>query len=82
MLGIVSLAWGILAMIGMAIGFFPCVGGLHWINIFFAVGGAVTGIVAIFSSPQGGSRSGIIGTTLCMVAGIVGMVRLVIEGGP
>ena len=81
MLSVVALAWGILAFIGMLIGFVPCLGSLNWVNIPFAVAGAVLGIVAIFSRPQGGARSAVVGTSLSMLASLIGIMRLVFGGG-
>ena len=36
MLNSITLAWGILAICGMFIGFIPCLGSLNWLNIPFA----------------------------------------------
>ena len=41
-----SLAWGILAVSGMLVGFIPCFGWLNWINIPFAFVGLIFSVVA------------------------------------
>ncbi len=81
MLSVVAFAWGVLAFIGMAIGFVPYFRGLHWVNIPFAVAGAILGIVAIFSRRQGGARSAVVGTSLCMLASLIGIMRLAFAEG-
>ena len=81
MLSALSLIWGMLAVLGLGVGFIPCVGSLHWLNIPFSVAGAVVGIVAIVRRSQGGSRSAVAGTALCMLASIAGLIRLTLEGG-
>jgi hypothetical protein len=42
---VLSLIWGILAIVGMVVGFFPCLGALNWINIpFSGLGIIISGI--------------------------------------
>ncbi len=81
MLSVLAFAWGILAFLGMAIGFVPYFRSWHWVNIPFAVAGAVLGIVAILSRRQGGTRSAVAGTTLCMLASLIGIMRLAFAEG-
>lgn len=81
MLNAITLAWGILSIIGMFVGFIPCLGSLNWLNIPFAVIGTVVGIVAIVSQRNGASRAGIIGLVLCLIASLFGMIRLTLGGG-
>ena len=43
---ILSLVWGILAILGLGIAFVPCLGSLNWLNIPFAVVGAIISYTA------------------------------------
>lgn len=81
MLSVVALLWGVLSILGMLAGLIPCLSGISWLNLPFAITGAVVGIVAILSRPQGGTKSAVAGTALCMLASIVGMLRLVMLPG-
>jgi hypothetical protein len=81
MLNTITLAWGILAICGMFIGFIPCLGSLNWLNIPFAVVGAVVGIVAIVSHKNAASRAGVTGLVLCVIASLCGIIRLTLGGG-
>jgi hypothetical protein len=81
MLSAVAFVWGILAVIGMVVGFIPCLSAWNWLNIPFAVIGATIGIISIFTRKEGGSRYAVIGIALCMLASIVGLLRLVTSQG-
>lgn len=63
--------FGILALIGMIIGFIPLFGWLNWIVIPFAILGLVISIV-------GKSKGGV---TICFLAVILGILRLILGGG-
>ncbi len=76
-MGAVSLIIGILAGIGMAIGFIPCLGWINWFNIPVAAIGLVFGIIA---AAQGDGK-GIVGLVICAVAILLGLIRLVLGGG-
>jgi len=77
-----SLVMGILAIVGMIIGFFPCLGSLNWLNIPFAIIGLVIGIVALAQSKEGEPKgNAIAGTILCGAAMIFGLLRLILGGG-
>jgi hypothetical protein len=77
----VSLVLGILALVGMLIGFIPCLGWLNWFNIPFAVVGLVIGIVATTQAPPDKRGMAIGGTVMCAVATGLGMIRLLLGGG-
>lgn len=79
LLSIFSLVWGILAIIGMAVGIIPCFGSLNYLNIPFAVLGLLFSILAIVLSPK--KELAIAGTLLCAVAIFIGAIRLVIGFG-
>lgn len=77
-----SLIFGILAIIILIVGFFPCLGSLNWINIPFAGLGLIISIVATVQSKEGESKgSAIAGIILCSIAVIFGLIRLVAGGG-
>lgn len=80
MLSFIALVWGGLAVAGMVAGFVPGWKLVGWVDLPFAIMGAVVGIVAIFSRAGGGNRSAVAGTTLCMIASIAGMIALVMRG--
>ena len=78
---VVSLVWGILAVVGMIVGFFPCLGALNWINIPFAAIGAIIAGVALSqagTAPRGSAMAGLI---MSLVAVLFGLVRLLLGGG-
>lgn len=77
-----SLVLGILAIVGMIVGFFPCLGSFNWLNIPFAVVGLVIGIVALAQSKDDEPKSyAITGTVLCGAAIFFGLLRLMLGGG-
>lgn len=76
----VSLVWGIIAIVGMIIGFVPCLGALNWFNIPFAIVGVILGIVGVSGNDQNKSNA-IIGLILSAIAIVIGFFRLVIGGG-
>ena len=76
-MGAISLINGILAGIGLAIGFIPCLGWFNWLNIPLAIIGLIFGIVAM---TQGDSK-GIAGFIICAIVIVLGLVRLVLGGG-
>jgi hypothetical protein len=76
---ILSLVWGILAVLGMGVAFVPCLGSLNWINIPFAVVGFVIAIVAKSKPGNQGAATG--GLILNGIAIAFGIVRLVLGGG-
>ncbi|HYP08512.1 MAG TPA: hypothetical protein VER03_19915 [Bryobacteraceae bacterium] len=77
---ILSLVWGILAILGLGVAFIPCLGSLNWLNIPFAVVGA---IISFTAKSQPGSNSGAanIGLILNIIAIVLGVFRLMIGGG-
>ncbi|MCY3741646.1 MAG: hypothetical protein OXH00_11545 [Candidatus Poribacteria bacterium] len=79
LLSILSLVWGILAVIGMAVGIIPCFGSLNYLNIPFAVLGLLFSILAIVLSSK--KELAFAGCTLCAVAILIGAIRLVLGFG-
>jgi len=78
---VLSLVWGILAIIVMLIGFFPCLGALNWFNILFAGVGLIISAVALGSAGNMPKGSSIAGLILCIVAVFFGIIRLIVGGG-
>jgi hypothetical protein len=78
---VLSLVWGILALLGMIVGFIPCLGALNWINIPFALVGLIISIVALSSAPEADRGKAIAGIVGCAIAVLFGLVRLAMGGG-
>lgn len=77
-----SLIWGILAIMGMIVGFFPCLGALNWINIPFSGVGLIISIVALArATPEEKKTGAIAGTVCCAIAVLLGFIRLILGGG-
>ena len=69
-------------MIGMVIGFIPCLKSLNWVNIPLALIGLIVSIIGFTSMPQGLSKDKSISEIIiCSIAIIFGMFRLLIGGG-
>ncbi len=77
----ISLVWGILAVLGLGVAFIPCFGSLNWLNIPFAIVGLIISIVATTKAPPGQNGSAIAGIVLNALAVLLGMVRLIVGGG-
>lgn len=79
---ILSLIWGILSIIGMLVGFIPCLGAYNWINIPFAVIGFIFSIISLVNADPGESKSsGTAGLIMCSAAMVFGLIRLTLGGG-
>ncbi len=76
----ISLAWGVLALIGFFVAFIPCLGSLNYLNIPFAVVGLVFSIVAFGRGVPGARTASVIGIVLCLIAILIGAKRLVLGG--
>lgn len=78
---VLSLVWGILGIVGMVVGFIPCLGALNWLNIPFAGVGVIVSAIALATAgdqPKGGSIAGLV---CCVVAVFFGIIRLVVGQG-
>ncbi len=78
---VLSLIWGILAILGMLVGFVPCLGALNWINIPFAGIGIVISGVAFGTAGHAPKGSSVAGLVCCIIALFFGLIRLVLGGG-
>ena len=76
-----SLIWGILAIIGMLVGFIPCLGALNWLNIPFSGLGLIISAIALSTSDRDTRGSAVAGLTCCTIALFFGVIRLVLGGG-
>jgi hypothetical protein len=76
-----SLVWGILALVGMLVGFIPCFGALNWLNIPFSGVGLIVSVVALSREPPDKSGGAVGGTVLCSLALVLGLIRLLAGGG-
>lgn len=78
---VLSLIWGILAILGMFVGLIPCIGALNWLNIPFAIAGLIVSIIAHTSHPGPNRGSSLAGIILCALAIVIGAKRLILGGG-
>lgn len=78
---VLSLVWGILAILGMLVAFFPCVGWMNWFNIPFSGVGLIIGIIALAQAPPEKKGMAVAGTVLCAIAVVLGAIRLILGGG-
>lgn len=78
---VLSLIWGILALVGMLVAFMPLFGALNWINIPFAIIGVMISSAALGRSREESKGMSIAGLVCCTLAVLVGMIRLVMGVG-
>jgi hypothetical protein len=72
-----SLAWGILALIGMVVGFIPCFGWTNWVNIPFAFAGLIFSVIAHILTRGPSRQNSTVAIILCILAILLGSKRLV-----
>ncbi len=80
-MGLISVVWGIFALVWMMLAFIPLLGWGNWFMIPFAVVGAIIAAIAMaITSPanRGRAKTGLI---LNVVAIVVGAARLSLGGG-
>lgn len=76
-----SLVMGILAILGMIVGFIPCLGAFNWINIPFAGIGIIISAIAMSTTGNQPKGSAIAGLVCCIAALFFGVIRLILGGG-
>ena len=76
-----SLAWGILALLGFLVGLIPCLGSLNWLNIPFSVAGLIFSLIAFARGIPGRRTASAIGIILFLIGVFIGAKRLVLGGG-
>ena len=80
-MGLISLVWGIAAMLWMILALVPLLGWGNWFLIpFAAVGAIIAAIGVLFTAPErrGRAKTGLL---LNAVVIVVGVIRLSIGGG-
>jgi hypothetical protein len=78
---VLCLVWGTLALLGMVVAFFPCLGALNWINIPFSAIGLVLSIVTVATTRDPRKGPAIAGLVMCALAVVFGTLRLILGGG-
>jgi hypothetical protein len=80
-MGLISLLWGVVAVLWMILAFIPLLGWGNWFLIpFAAVGAIIAAIGILFTSPgnRGRAKTGLVLNVLVIV---VGVFRLTLGGG-
>ncbi|WP_269789774.1 hypothetical protein [Stenotrophomonas sp. Iso1] len=80
-MGLISLVWGIVALLWMVLAFIPLLGWGNWFVIPFAAVGAIIaaiGLLFTHASKRGRAKTGLL---LNVVVIVVGVIRLSIGGG-
>jgi hypothetical protein len=80
-MGLISLLWGIVAMVLMILALIPLLGAANWVVIPFAAVGAIIAAVGILftrTENRGRAKAGLV---LNGIVIIVGIVRLSLGGG-
>ena len=78
---VVALVFGILSVIGLGVGFLPCVGWYNWLNIPFAIVGLIVSGLAMDKAPGANNGMAMAGLICCGIAIAAGSVRLLLGGG-
>jgi uncharacterized membrane protein len=80
-MGVISLVWGIVALLWMLLAFIPLLGWGNWFMIPFAAVGAIIAAIGMLftrSENRGRAKTGLI---LNGIAIVVGVIRLGLGGG-
>lgn len=80
-MGVISLVWGVVALLWMLLAFIPLLGWGNWFMIPFAAVGAIIAAIGLLftrSENRGRAKTGLI---LNGIAIVVGVVRLGLGGG-
>lgn len=78
---VISLVWGILAVLWMLVGFVPLFGWLNWLNIPFAGFGAIVSAITLGTTREPSKGKSIAGLICCGIALFFGIIRLAVGGG-
>ena len=80
-MGLISVLWGIFALLWMVLAFIPLLGWGNWFMIPFAAIGAIVGAIGYaLTAPdkRGRAKAGIV---LNIAAAVIGAIRLSLGGG-
>ncbi len=80
-MGLISVLWGIVAMLFMVLALIPLLGAANWLVIPFATVGAIIAAIGILLSSPGKRGRAKTGLVLNGIVIVVGVVRLGIGGG-
>ncbi|KGQ19097.1 putative membrane protein [Lysobacter dokdonensis DS-58] len=80
-MGLISLVWGIVAMVFMCIALIPLLGIANWLVIPFAAVGAVIGAIGVMLSGSGKNGRAKAGLVLNGIVIVVAVARLHLGGG-
>ena len=80
-MGVISIVWGVVALLWMALSLVPLLGWGNWFMIPFAVVGAIIAAIGILlTRPENRGRAKA-GLWINLIAILVGAIRLSIGGG-
>ncbi|MCC8492344.1 hypothetical protein ABQZ99_019280 [Xanthomonas hortorum pv. vitians] len=77
----ISLLWGIVALLWMVLAFIPLLGWGNWFLIPFAAVGALIAVIALLFTAAGNRGRAKTGLLLNAVVIVVGVIRLGLGGG-
>lgn len=80
-MGVISLVWGIVALLWMLLAFIPLLGWGNWFVIPFAVVGAVIGALGLLLNSSGNRGRAKAGLVINIVVVVVAAMRLSLGGG-
>lgn len=80
-MSLISVIFGILSLVGLFIAAIPCLGALNWLNIPFAIMGAIVSAIALVKAERGQEGMALIGLVMCAIAIVAGGFRLALGGG-
>ena len=78
-IGTLCLFWGILAIVGTAIGLIPSLRELNWFNIPFGTVGVLISIIALATTKKP-RQTLFVGFSLCLFAVVIAILGLIIAG--
>lgn len=74
---VLSLVWGILALLGVLAALAPFFGALNWLLIPFAIVGAVVSAIVTGMAPEDQRGKSTAGLICCGIAAVLGLIRLI-----
>jgi hypothetical protein len=77
----VSMALGLVVLLGMFAGLVPCLGWLNWLNIPLALAALIVSTIAMVNHKVGPPTRSVVGMVLSVIAVVVGALRLLLGGG-